>query len=178
MMLSWCALRETEGLKLSAASHATLAFDLPTCCRWKRNCRFRLLTSIVSRSIWNAGCSNKWAIEPAEINNILANHRPNLNPLHGYNDRFRTSTYLEKLVVHFSPFCGSFGGPQAKVMAKCCRRRIQNRQTKPALLTNISWPQKWQLPPSVGTLAISWSLLGAKRKVNRLFTELELKSKS
>jgi len=30
----------------------TSAFDLPTCSFRKRNCRFKLLTSIVSKSIW------------------------------------------------------------------------------------------------------------------------------
>lgn len=29
-----------------------MAFDLPMCCFWNRNCRFRLLRSIVSRSIY------------------------------------------------------------------------------------------------------------------------------
>lgn len=53
--LSWCATMFTFGLKLSALSFATCAFDFPICSLWKRNWRFKLLTSMVSRSI----CNNK-----------------------------------------------------------------------------------------------------------------------
>lgn len=61
IMLSWWAFRVVSGLNPWAASHATLALDFPTCSRWNRNCRFRLLTSIVSRSIWKGGKIEKWS---------------------------------------------------------------------------------------------------------------------
>lgn len=53
VMLSWYAFICTFGLKASALSRATSAFDLPTCSLWNKNCRFKLLTSIVSKSICN-----------------------------------------------------------------------------------------------------------------------------
>lgn len=52
IILAWYALIETDGLNLRALSLATTALDFPTCCFWNKNCRFKLLTSIVSRSIW------------------------------------------------------------------------------------------------------------------------------
>lgn len=53
VILSWYDLISTFGLKARALSRATCDFDFPTCSLWKRNWRFKLLTSIVSKSIWN-----------------------------------------------------------------------------------------------------------------------------
>lgn len=52
VMLSWYALIFTSGLNANALSRATSAFDFPTCSLWNKNCRFKLLTSIVSKSIY------------------------------------------------------------------------------------------------------------------------------
>lgn len=52
VMLSWYALIVTFGLNANALSRATIAFDLPTCSLWNKNWRFRLLTSMVSKSIY------------------------------------------------------------------------------------------------------------------------------
>lgn len=46
-----------SGLNCNALSRATLALDFPTCCLWNKNWRFKLLTSMVSRSIWKRNVS-------------------------------------------------------------------------------------------------------------------------
>lgn len=51
MTLSWCASTLVFGLNPRILSLATWAFDLPTCSFLNRNCLFKLLTSIVSKSI-------------------------------------------------------------------------------------------------------------------------------
>lgn len=52
----------------------TWALDFPTCFFWKRNCRLRLLTSMVSRSIWKRKKKNKPLCHfDAQHKNIILN---------------------------------------------------------------------------------------------------------
>lgn len=49
---SWCACMVALGLNNSAVSLATSTLGRPTCFFWNKNCLFKLLTSMVSKSIW------------------------------------------------------------------------------------------------------------------------------
>lgn len=67
LMSLWCASSCAPGHMRRAALQATSALLRPTCCRRKRNCRFRLLTSIVSTSTtWRAVHQSAGAAEAAQ----------------------------------------------------------------------------------------------------------------